>query len=84
VKVLQLIDLLSEYQENAEVRLVTQPHWPLEHGLDGIVSKSEIDAHEADDDEDTPEPEIDVVYLLEGSPHGYGRRAAWDAWESNR
>ena len=83
MKVRQLIDLLSEYQEDAEVRLVTQPHWPLEHGLDGVVSKSEIDAFEADDDEDAPEPEVDVVYLLEGASQGYGRKAAWDAAEAN-
>ena len=82
MKVRQLIDLLSEYQADAEVRLVTQPHWPLEHALEGVVSKSEIDAHEADDNEDVPEPEVDVVYLLEGSHHGYGRGAAWYAWEN--
>ena len=84
MKVRELIDLLSEYQEDAEVRIVTQPRWPLEHGVAGVVSKSEIDAFEAEDDEDPPEPEVDVVYLLEGTSHGYGRKAAWDALETYR
>jgi len=82
VKVRQLLDLLEAYSPEAEVRIVRDHRHPLEHEFDGVVSLSEIEAHEHDADLANDEPE--VVYLLEGQRLGYGRKVAWDACEANR
>ncbi len=75
MKVARLLDLLAEYSPEAEVRLLHQPHYPLESTLIGVVGESEIREHEGRDLGDEPE----VVYLLEGSQIGYGRSVAWEA-----
>ena len=74
----ELIDLLSDYPEDAEVRLMVQSNWPFEHTLAGVVAKSEIhDPEEDEDDADDDEVEEEIVYLLEGTQLGYGSSAAW-------
>jgi hypothetical protein len=77
MKVRDLIDRLSDYSEDAEVRLLHQPHYPLEYSLRGVVGESEIRAHEGEDLGDDPE----VVFLLEGRQLGYGRKIAWEVSE---
>jgi len=78
VKVRELIDRLSEYSEEAEVRLLHQPRYPQESALGGVVSESEVRAHE---DRELGDDEPEVVYLLEGTQLGYGRSSAWEAAE---
>jgi hypothetical protein len=80
VKVEKLIDLLSEYSPEAEVRLYTQPRYPLESALAGVVGESEIREHEGGDLGDEPE----IVFLLEGRQLGYGRSVAWEAEAAGR
>ena len=75
MKVRELIDRLGEYSEEAEVRLVHQPRYPLESTLGGVVGESEIREHEGFDLGD----EAEVVYLLEGRQIGYGRAVVWEA-----
>jgi hypothetical protein len=78
MKVRQLIDLLSEYSPEAEVRLAIQPRYPLEAHVAGVVGESEIREHEGKEfGGDEPE----VVFLLEGAQIGYGRAVAWEAAE---
>lgn len=74
MKVRQLIDQLEAYSPEAEVRIMHQPRYPLESTLGGIVGESEIRDHEGADLGDDAE----VVYLLEGSQIGYGRKVAWE------
>jgi hypothetical protein len=78
VKVRQLIDLLSEYSPEAEVRLAIQPRYPLEAHVAGVVSQSEIRAHSG---KELGDDEPEVVFLLEGAQVGYGSRVAWEAAE---
>lgn len=75
MRVRQLLEQLAEYSPEAEVRLMHQPHYPLESTLIGVVAESELRAHEGRELGDDAE----VVYLLEGSQVGYGRKAARDA-----
>ena len=60
MRVFELLEALSELPEDAEVRLASQPSWPMEFGLDGPTFV------EHDDDTDTP-----VVYLTEAEHVGY-------------
>lgn len=82
MKLRQLIDLLSEYSPEAEVRTVRDHRYPFVHELDGVVSLSEIEAFEHDADLGDDEP--DVVYLLVGNQLGHGRAVTWEAWKANR
>ena len=75
MKVQKLIDLLSEYSPEAEVRIMHQPRYPLESTLGGVVGENEIKQREGCDLGYAPE----VVYLLEGRQIGYGRAVAWEA-----
>lgn len=82
MKARQLIDLLSEYSPEAEVRTVRDHRYPFVHELDGVVSLSEIEAFEHDADLGDDEPE--VVYLLVGNQLGHGRAVTWETWKANR
>ncbi len=82
MRVQKLIDLLSEYSPEAEVRIVRGHRLPLEHDLVGVVSLSEIEAHEHDADLPGDQPE--VVYFLAGKQDAPARKATWDAWEASR
>ncbi len=84
----ELIERLEKLREvhgpDCEVRLMTQPTWPFETAIGGIVSSEEIHRADAercrpfyaiDDDDDAP-PE--VVFILEGTQLGYGSKSAWN------
>ena len=71
MKVRELLDRLSEYSPEAEVRLMHQ----MESTLGGVVGESEIRDHVGRELGDGPE----IVYLLEGQQIGYGRKVAWEA-----
>jgi hypothetical protein len=75
----ELIERLVEYQESlgedVEVRLMTQPNWPFECSVGGVVSAEEVNSA-GDGDDDDVESEA-VVYLLEGQQLGYGSKRAW-------
>jgi hypothetical protein len=52
----ELIEMLSELDPFAEVRLATQPSWPLEYELTGLLAQ---------------DPAEQVVYLVQGGQLGY-------------
>ena len=67
----ELIELLSDYRDelggDTEVRIMTQPAWPFEHGVCGLTSGEEIN-----DDADP------IIYIVEGDQLGYGDKRAWE------
>lgn len=68
----ELIDALSQMNPGAEVRIAHQPSWPFELSIGSVVSAE--DAFEAPEDgSDEPEelPDLDVVWIGEGSQIGY-------------
>jgi hypothetical protein len=74
----ELIALLEQCPADGEVRLATQPHYPLAHEVYGVAVPDE-DGVPPDDDFDPPEPGI--VWILEGrhpddSP--YALRSLWE------
>lgn len=74
-----LIERLEEYRNtvggDAEVRLMSQPNWPFEYSILGVCSDAEvIDVSDNSDRDADP-----VIYIVEGTQLGYGRRAAWEA-----
>lgn len=80
MKVHELIALLEQYEPDADVLIMSQPSWPFEYDIDGVVERREIMSEDDDD-------EIDVsgrdgmpsdVFILEGSQLRYGNKNAWN------
>lgn len=80
MKIHDLIERLEGYRDlygpNCEVRLQTQPNWPFENTIAGLVSGSEI--NDSDDDDDNDVEQDTVVYIIEGTQLGYGSKTAWN------
>lgn len=91
MKVSELIDLLGDFDPDAEVRVATQPTYPLQSHLRGVAGSDDLsgetqcERHEhynCDDPECVGEP---IVWLVEGSQHSdspYAPRALWDVVRS--
>jgi hypothetical protein len=86
MKVGELIDMLSDYDDAAEVRLMTQPSWPFEHSISGVVSRDEIECDPDDEPADASNAGRTFdggrngtgdVFILEGSQLCYGSKQAW-------
>ncbi len=88
--VAELIEALQDYDEEAEVRLMTQQNYPFENALQGVTDSEEIrhtcDHEDCDcdldecDDPDCPDcqEQDTVVFLVEGNQLGYGNKNAWN------
>jgi hypothetical protein len=73
VKVSELIEILSYCDPDANVIIVEQPNWPLEHALAGVAVRNEF-SHDTSDGRDGGD-----VVLVEGQQLRYGSRDAWSA-----
>ena len=79
MKLTELIEALEVVVERVgedqageiEVRLMTQPHYPFENSIEGVVYSYDMDDVDGLDTEE-------VVYLTEGAQLGYGNKKAWD------
>lgn len=74
----ELIGILERYDEDLDVLIVSQPSWPFEYSIDGIVARSEIFEERDEYDEEEEDKEDDCVFICEGNQLRYGRKAAWD------
>ena len=75
MNVSELISLLEDMPEDAEVRLAEQPRWAFEYSVGDVVLSSDADWLE-DEEEDVeagkPKSEAkSIVYISEGSQLGY-------------
>jgi hypothetical protein len=81
MKVRELISLLLQEHLDAEVMLATQPNYPYETSIDGVVRRGEL----RDDIEENPDraPEEGCawsdVLICEGRALRYGDRVCWSA-----
>jgi hypothetical protein len=94
VKVGDLIALLSECDEDAEVRIMSQEGWPFENGVRGVAVRRDFpnedcecdhrftEPHEegcpADDDTSPEGCAHNDVFIVEGEQERYGNKAAWE------
>lgn len=73
-----LIERLKEYNDlfgpDCEVRLQTQPNWPFETTIAGVVTAEEVLQNDDENDSDTCP---NLIYILEGTQLGYGSKTAW-------
>jgi hypothetical protein len=81
----KLIDRLQDFDPEAEVRLLTQQHWPFENSILGLCDSRDLNDGPNDcgcgkDDcpECNPDEEQKVVFIVEGEQLGYGNKKAWE------
>ena len=70
--VAELIERLQEQPADAEIRLMTQPRYPMQYGIEGVVSTEDYNQDEEDFSAET------IVYICEGNEKGYGSRQAFE------
>ena len=84
---MRLRDLIEKLEEtlrdlgDCEVHLMTQPHYPMEDGIHGVVTSAQLaEAEDDNSDEDGDEDSSAdvVVYIVAGEQIGYGNKRAWD------
>ncbi len=78
MKVCELIEVLQDCDEDAEVRIVVQPQYPLEAAIFGVAVREEYWGH--DDGHENMDGDIhpNDVLICQGDALGYGVAAAWD------
>lgn len=77
MRVNELIERLEDADPDAEVRIVHQPHYPLQSSVRGVATAEEIAEYGDGDDE----YEASIVWVVEGSQISetpYGPRAAFE------
>jgi hypothetical protein len=75
MKVRELMELLSEVDPEATVRLLLQPNYPFEHNILGLAVRSDFQESLMQGESDND------VLLLEGNQIGYGNK---DAFQNRR
>jgi len=79
MKVSQLIEMLEQMPEDAEVMLAQQPNWPFEYSLGDVVmvgpdadnQQPRSMTRRARDEDEDDRPDENIVYLVEGSQTRY-------------
>ena len=76
MKVKELIAVLKELEPNAQVLIASQPNWPFEIELSGVVTRAECD--EPDEEGNVAKASTDLpptdVFLVEGQQLRYGSK----------
>jgi len=82
----ELKDRLEQFDDDMEVRLMTQENYPFENSITGLCETrdlaSELDecgCEEEDCPDCNPEKKKSVVFIVEGRQLGYGNSSAWGA-----
>ncbi|MCA9608163.1 MAG: hypothetical protein KC619_21285 [Myxococcales bacterium] len=90
MKVSQLIQILSELDEDGDVYVMLQPSWPFECGIAGVAVRADFTECEEDEPEDLARvrsdrwgapPELlpgNDVFIVAGDQTRYGNAGAWD------
>lgn len=63
----EMIERLGEYDQDAEVRIASQPSYPLQSTVRGVCSMDEVREYSTDDLDDSNSPEENVVFIVEAS-----------------
>jgi hypothetical protein len=73
----ELMDILQRQDPNAQVKLISQPNWPLEHDIKGIVNCDDLSDEDNHVRPRRPSNTPSDVLIVEGEQIGYGPKAAW-------
>jgi hypothetical protein len=74
----QLISILSDYPEDAQVKLMTQENYPFENTIKGVIGRDQFETiDEGDHSSRRGEKKQNDVFLLEGTQLCYGSHDAF-------
>lgn len=78
----RLIELLQDADPEGthEVRLATQPSWPIAATVMGVASQADVDVNVAQDDDLPSTRSEEIVWIVEGGQvpgEPYAPRVAW-------
>jgi len=79
MKVRDLIEKLEEYDGELEVVIASQPSYPMEYGIAGVVSEKEMQSRDDEESDKEDNQSSDKVYLVEGNQHGYSKKDIWNS-----
>jgi len=77
VTVEELVNLLEDFDPDAEVRIVSQPSAPLAYEIEAVVDTRNIPEEQRDDAAEI-QREPGVVYVLEGNQIGRAPKEIWE------
>jgi len=77
MNVKELMDILQKQDPNAQVKLISQPNWPLEYDIKGIVTRDDLNDEDNHIRSRRPQNTPSDVLIVEGEQIGYGSKAAW-------
>jgi len=72
MNVAELKEMLEYMDDDAEVLFMSQPSWPFEYSIAGVVTRDQFES-------DSEHPGNDV-FLIEGTQLRYGSKDAFDAY----
>ena len=78
MKVHELIKLLASCDADADVVISSQPNYPLEHSVAGVIVRENVSDEDGHRRADLGSAPSDVL-LVEGTWLRYGDRATWAA-----
>jgi len=75
----ELIELLQDYDPEAQVLLMAQQSYPFENDLAGVCARADLEAVRDDREDEAGVRRHTDVFLVEGSQLRYGSKRAWEA-----
>ena len=76
MRVKELRELLEDYDDEAEVKIMSQSNYPFEYSIKGVIQRNEFQRGEDEDGGDGSATKDDV-FILEGEQLCYGNKKAW-------
>jgi hypothetical protein len=74
----ELKEYLENFDDEAEVRIMSQPSWPFEYSIDSVKSREDFeDIENSEDEPQRKEKNISDVFIIEGSQLCYGNKDAF-------
>ena len=71
-------ELLEDLDDEMEVQLQTQKHWPFINSISHVILKSQVYAQHDDEDKEFEKEGEDILFLVEGEQLSYGNKEAWN------
>lgn len=77
MKVRELIEELEVMDQDAEVLIASQPHWPFEYSISAVNARHDVE-EDCEEDEERPDgTRGNDVIIAEGTQLRYGKKSHW-------
>ena len=74
----ELREMLEMFDDEAEVRIMSQPSWPFEYSINNVIARGDFEDIENSEDESQRSDKKDGdVFIIEGNQICYGNKNAF-------